>query len=207
MEKLALAGEGEGCTSTPFHSIYRLVQSCGVRSSWEGRHTPPISTLPCIYSVVNPFSTFGYLIHVYWLLLVHQIICWPISTFEQFICLSVWMFVFLSVYLFICPPSVPLHFSFFVCLFRFSVYILLVCFTFKFFCYYLITLLTYLLPTFLSIYLAACSTLKSFRQYYYHCRFFVLLLSRLSIILPPEFRTKSPPTPPPPKKKGPAILK
>ncbi len=34
------------CTPTPFHPNYRHVQSCGVRSSWEGRYTPPISTLP-----------------------------------------------------------------------------------------------------------------------------------------------------------------
>ncbi len=49
MEKLAQAGEGGGCTSTLFHSLYHHVQSCGVvyiLSSWEGRYTPPISTLP-----------------------------------------------------------------------------------------------------------------------------------------------------------------
>ncbi len=32
MEKLAPPGEGEGCTSTPFHCIYHNIQSCGVRS-------------------------------------------------------------------------------------------------------------------------------------------------------------------------------
>ncbi len=46
MVKLAQAGEGGGCTPTPFHYIYPHLQSCGVRSSWKGRFTPPISTLP-----------------------------------------------------------------------------------------------------------------------------------------------------------------
>ncbi len=32
---------------TPFHYIYHHIQSCGVRSSWEDRYTPPISTLLC----------------------------------------------------------------------------------------------------------------------------------------------------------------
>ncbi len=36
---------GAQCTPTPFHSIYHHVQSCGVRSSWEGRYTPPIYIL------------------------------------------------------------------------------------------------------------------------------------------------------------------
>jgi hypothetical protein len=31
MEKLAQAGEGRGCTPTPFHYIYHHVQSCSVR--------------------------------------------------------------------------------------------------------------------------------------------------------------------------------
>jgi hypothetical protein len=31
--------------SIPFHSIYHHVQSCSERSSWEGRYTPPISSL------------------------------------------------------------------------------------------------------------------------------------------------------------------
>jgi hypothetical protein len=30
---------------SPFHYIYHHIQICGVRSSWEGRYTPPISTL------------------------------------------------------------------------------------------------------------------------------------------------------------------
>ncbi len=46
MEKFALAGEGGECTPTPFHSVYHHVQSCSVRASWEGRHTPRISSLP-----------------------------------------------------------------------------------------------------------------------------------------------------------------
>ncbi len=37
---------GGPSTPSPFHSIYHHDQSCGVRSSWEGRYTPPISTLP-----------------------------------------------------------------------------------------------------------------------------------------------------------------
>jgi hypothetical protein len=45
MEKSALAGDGGGCTPTPFHSVYHNIQS--VRSSWDGRYTPPISSLPC----------------------------------------------------------------------------------------------------------------------------------------------------------------
>jgi hypothetical protein len=48
MEKSAQPGEGGG-TPTPFHYFnistitYKVVV---VRSSWEGRYTPPISTLP-----------------------------------------------------------------------------------------------------------------------------------------------------------------
>ncbi len=40
-----------GRTPSPFHYTYHHVQSCGVCSSWEGRHTPPISTLP-LYTYV-----------------------------------------------------------------------------------------------------------------------------------------------------------
>ncbi len=40
----------------PFHFIYHHVQSCIVRSSWEGRYTLLIFLLyPYINSVVNPF--------------------------------------------------------------------------------------------------------------------------------------------------------
>jgi hypothetical protein len=46
MEKSPQPGENGGCTPAPFRYIYHLVQSCGVRSSWEGRFTPPSSTLP-----------------------------------------------------------------------------------------------------------------------------------------------------------------
>ncbi len=45
MEKSALAGE-DWCTPTPFHSSYHHLQSCSVRSSWEGGYTPSISSLP-----------------------------------------------------------------------------------------------------------------------------------------------------------------
>ncbi len=38
-------GEDGGCTPTPFHSIYHHLQSCDVRSSWEGWYTHPISFL------------------------------------------------------------------------------------------------------------------------------------------------------------------
>jgi hypothetical protein len=37
MEKLAQAVEGGGARPPPFHYIYNHVQSCSVRSSWEGR--------------------------------------------------------------------------------------------------------------------------------------------------------------------------
>ncbi len=46
MEKLAQAGEGWGFTSILFHYIYHHIQSCSVGSSWQGRYTPPISSLP-----------------------------------------------------------------------------------------------------------------------------------------------------------------
>jgi len=41
----SLVGVG-GFTPTPFHYIYHHVQGCSVRSSWEGRYTPPTSALP-----------------------------------------------------------------------------------------------------------------------------------------------------------------
>ncbi len=34
------------CMPTPFYYIYHHIQCWGVRSSWEGRYTPAISTLP-----------------------------------------------------------------------------------------------------------------------------------------------------------------
>ncbi len=46
MENSAQPGVGGGCTPTSFHYIYHHEQSCGVRSSWEGRYTPPISSSP-----------------------------------------------------------------------------------------------------------------------------------------------------------------
>jgi hypothetical protein len=46
-----------GCTSTPFHSIYNHLQSCGVCSSWEGWYTPPISTLPLYVLYARPLPT------------------------------------------------------------------------------------------------------------------------------------------------------
>ncbi len=55
MEKLARPGEGGECTPTFFHYIYQHVQSCGVRSSWEGRSdTLPLFILyPYMYSMVH----------------------------------------------------------------------------------------------------------------------------------------------------------
>jgi hypothetical protein len=44
--KISPAWWGRGCTPSPFHSICHHEQSCAVRSSWEGRYTPPISPLP-----------------------------------------------------------------------------------------------------------------------------------------------------------------
>jgi hypothetical protein len=43
--KISLAGEGGGCTPTPFYDIYHHQESCSVRSSWVGRHTNPVSSL------------------------------------------------------------------------------------------------------------------------------------------------------------------
>ncbi len=46
MEKISLGSSGGGgCTLTPLHYKYHHIQNCGVRSIWEGRYTPPISTL------------------------------------------------------------------------------------------------------------------------------------------------------------------
>jgi hypothetical protein len=44
--KVSPAWWGWECTPTPFYYIYHHLKSCGIRSSWEGRYTPPISTLP-----------------------------------------------------------------------------------------------------------------------------------------------------------------
>ncbi len=46
MVNSAQSVEDGGCTPSPFHSLYHHEQSCGVRSSWEGRYTSPIATLP-----------------------------------------------------------------------------------------------------------------------------------------------------------------
>ncbi len=43
----AWLAEGWGASLPPFfHPIYHHLQSCSVRSSWEGSYTPPISPLP-----------------------------------------------------------------------------------------------------------------------------------------------------------------
>jgi hypothetical protein len=41
---------------TPFHSFYHHVQSCGVRSSWAGKYTPPFSStlFSSVVSVTSP---------------------------------------------------------------------------------------------------------------------------------------------------------
>ncbi len=55
MVKSAQPGEGGGCrTPSPFNSIYHHQQSCSVRSSWEGRYNPLISSLEGRYT--PPFS-------------------------------------------------------------------------------------------------------------------------------------------------------
>jgi hypothetical protein len=47
MEKLAQSSEDGGALhAISFHYIYHHVQSCDVCSSWEGRYTLPVSTLP-----------------------------------------------------------------------------------------------------------------------------------------------------------------
>ncbi len=56
MEKLAQAGEDRGVHAHPLSLYHHHVQSCGVCSSWEGRCTPTISTLPLMYSVSPPVS-------------------------------------------------------------------------------------------------------------------------------------------------------
>ncbi len=53
VEKLAQAVDGGGCTPTLYNYIYYHVQSCDVRSSWEGRYTPSISSLP-LYVLCAP---------------------------------------------------------------------------------------------------------------------------------------------------------
>ncbi len=66
MEKYAQAGEGGGCTPTPFYSIYHHVQSCHVRSQLSGQiHSPFfISTNMYMHSVghtnYQPISVGGF---------------------------------------------------------------------------------------------------------------------------------------------------
>ncbi len=54
MEKLSQAGQGGGSTPTHFYYIYHHIQSCGVRSNWEGRYILPISlqySTPPLYAL------------------------------------------------------------------------------------------------------------------------------------------------------------
>ncbi len=54
MENSALAGEGGGCTPTPFHYIYHHVQSCGVYAPAERADTLPLFLLYFfMYSVIT----------------------------------------------------------------------------------------------------------------------------------------------------------
>jgi hypothetical protein len=46
-----------GARPSRFHCIYHHVQSCGVRSSWEVRYIPPISTLLSICSLWDKVSS------------------------------------------------------------------------------------------------------------------------------------------------------
>ncbi len=51
MENLAQPGEGGTGSAPHAHSLYYIyilarTKNCSVRSSWEGRYAPPISTLP-----------------------------------------------------------------------------------------------------------------------------------------------------------------
>ncbi len=56
----AQLGAGGGCSPSPFHSFYHHKQSCGVRSSWEGRlHSYFSSTL---FSAVGPTLAKNYLL-------------------------------------------------------------------------------------------------------------------------------------------------
>jgi hypothetical protein len=52
-EKLVRAGVGGEVQAhpLPFHHIYHHVQSCGVRSSCEGKYTPLFLLYPYMYSV------------------------------------------------------------------------------------------------------------------------------------------------------------
>jgi hypothetical protein len=51
MEKLAKAGEGGGCTPTPFHYIYHHVHSCGVRLYGPAERADTL--YPYMYSVAE----------------------------------------------------------------------------------------------------------------------------------------------------------
>jgi hypothetical protein len=104
--KSAQAGEGSGCK--PFHYIYHHVQSCGVRSSWEGRCNPPISTLPlCVLCgccslyrpqtkriyIKYPIRTIGITLLLTWLLnSVKQRSDWLLKKKSLFLDYKRWLF-------------------------------------------------------------------------------------------------------------------
>ncbi len=58
VHSIMMAGEGGGCTPTPFHDSSHHVQSCSVRSSWVGRYTRPVSSLP-IYVLCGCCPLYG----------------------------------------------------------------------------------------------------------------------------------------------------
>ncbi len=116
MEKLAQPGDGwGGCTSTPFHSIYNHLQSCGVCSSWEGRYCtlPQFLLYPYMYSVPALFPLLPLLI-----ILNSQYLCFVISTLNSSLSdllvtpFPVWLFS-LSSWRRLCPCShgtwLPFH--------------------------------------------------------------------------------------------------
>jgi hypothetical protein len=72
MEKSSLVGEGGGCTPHPLWAYYHRVQSYSVRSCWESRNTPSISSLPYMYSVDPPSSPKPHVPHVFEVLLLNE---------------------------------------------------------------------------------------------------------------------------------------
>ncbi len=56
----SLVRGGGGARPPPFYSIYLHVQCYIVRSSWEGRYTPPVSTLPLYVLCGRSFAYLRY---------------------------------------------------------------------------------------------------------------------------------------------------
>ncbi len=57
-EKSAQAGEGGRCTPSPFHFVYHQVQSCSVRSSWEGKSAHLVVFNPALHCTESPINLF-----------------------------------------------------------------------------------------------------------------------------------------------------